>query len=130
MLLGPPLNPCLDFHFLFLGLLGPPCISVWTTNKIVKRKKLNQTTKLKITLFSGGRTDSASALQAVVQRLRNDKTIRIISVGIGDAQEAELASISGNPGYVFMVNDYSELAGIVPDILSLICEIDEEFKSL
>lgn len=66
----------------------------------------------------------------MVQKLRIDKTIRIITVGIGAAKESELASISGNPAYVFMVDDYSGLEAIVPDILSLICEIDEEFKSL
>jgi hypothetical protein len=81
-------------------------------------------------LTAGGQTDSATALQAVVQRLRNDKSIRVITVGIGDAKESELASISGNPGYVFMVDNYSQLHEIVPDIQSLICDIDEEFKSL
>lgn len=81
-------------------------------------------------LTAGGPTDSPTALQAVVQRLRNDKTIRIITIGIGTAKESELASISGNPAYVFMIDDYSDLVGIVPDILNLICEIDEEFKSL
>ena len=62
--------------------------------------------------------------------MRNDKSIRVITVGIGAAKESELASISGNPGYVFMVDNYSELNDIVPDIQALICEIDEEFKSL
>ena len=66
----------------------------------------------------------------MVQRLRNDKTIRVITIGIGDADRSELSSISGNPGYVFMVDDYSGLQAIVPDILNLICEIDEEFKNL
>lgn len=80
------------------------------------------------TTFLGQKTLSTTALDAVVRRLRADKTTRYITIGIGEASKSELAGISGNPQYVFMIDDYSGLNAIVPDILKLICEIDAEFK--
>jgi hypothetical protein len=79
-------------------------------------------------LTAGQKTLSTTALDAVVRRLRADKTTRYITIGIGEASKAELAGISGNPAYVFMIDDYSGLGDIVPDILKLICDIDAEFK--
>ena len=114
-----PIIPALQFW--------QPVSTVFYLAVTSSTKRLNFWTNC---LIKGGPTDSPTALQAVVQRLRNDKTIRIITIGIGEAKESELASISGNPAYVFMIDDYSDLQSVVPDILNLICEIDEEFKSL
>ena len=65
-----------------------------------------------------------------MRRLRTDKTTRYITIGIGEASKAELTGISGNPSYVFMINDYSDLESITPQILKLICDIDAEYKDL
>ena len=85
-------------------------------------------TTLLLIAVLGQKTLSTTALDAVVRRLRADKTTRYITIGIGEASKAELAGISGNPAYVFMIDDYSGLSDIVPDILKLICDIDAEFK--
>ena len=91
--------------------------------------------------LSAKKTYSASALDAVVRRIRTDKSTRYITIGVGEASKTEMASVSGNPQvyqsfpslfnlsqYVFEIGSYDELPSLMPKIMDLICEIDAEFN--
>jgi len=79
-------------------------------------------------LTASKKTYSASALDAVVRRIRTDKSTRYITIGVGEASKTEMASVSGNPQYVFEIASYDELPSLMPKIMDLICEIDAEFN--
>ena len=82
-------------------------------------------------------------MDAVVRRIRTDKTTRYITIGVGEASKTEMASVSGNPQvnsslyepkmtdflkYVFNIDSYDELPSLMPKIMDLICEIDAEYN--
>ncbi|CAG5108086.1 Oidioi.mRNA.OKI2018_I69.chr1.g3626.t2.cds [Oikopleura dioica] len=79
-------------------------------------------------LTASKKTYSASALDAVVRRIRTDKTTRYITIGVGEASKTEMASVSGNPQYVFNIDSYDQLPSLMPKIMDLICEIDAEYN--